>query len=90
MSWEETLKEDVMRWLKQNTHSYIEEGHKKMIEGAIEAKEMITLRKLKKPAGTTNGFFIEFKTSIPILTDNPEELIAELQKKLGTSSISTI
>ena len=88
MSWEEILKEDVMKWLKQNTDSYLENGHIKMIEGAIEAKEMISLRKLNKPAGTTNGFFIEFTTSIPILTDNPEEIMAELRKKLGTSSYS--
>ena len=88
MSWEEILKEDVINWLKQNTESYIEEGHIKMIDGAIEAKEMIHLRRLKKPAGTTNGFFIEFKTSIPILTDNPEELIAELQRRLGTHTYS--
>tara|TARA_R100001594_G_C3966564_1_gene246735 strand:+ start:470 stop:739 length:270 start_codon:yes stop_codon:yes gene_type:complete len=88
MSWEEILKEDVMNWLKQNTQSYLEKGHIKMIEGAIEANEMIRLRKLNKPAGTTNGFFIEFTTKIPILTDNPEEIMAELQKKLGTSSHS--
>ena len=88
MSWEEMLKEDVMAWLKQNSNSYMSEGHIKMVEGAIESKEMITLRKLNKPAGTTNGFFIEFTTSIPVLTDNPEELMAALQKKLGTSSHS--
>ena len=86
MSWEDILKAEVLNWLKQNTDSHIENGHIKMIEGAIEAKEMIHLRKLRDTKGTsTNGFFIEFNTKIPILTDNPDEMIDELLKKIGTS-----
>ena len=87
MSWQDILKTEILNWLKQNTDSNIEDGHIKMIEGAIEAKEMIRLRKLSDTKGTsTNGFFIEFNTKIPILTDDPDEMINELVKKIGTST----
>ncbi len=90
MGWEDILKAEILNWLKQNTDSYIEDGHIKMIEGAIEAKEMIRFRKLSDTKETsTNGFFIEFNTKIPILTDNPDEMIEELVNKIGTSTYVT-
>jgi len=87
MTWEDILKAEVLTWLKSNTTSRLEPGKMKILEAAIEAKEMIRLRKLKDVGdSSTNGFFIEIRTKIPVATDNPDEIINELVKRIGTST----